>query len=79
MGRLPFFERLAEACGASPDDIAYVGDRLDNDVLAAEAAGMTGVFLRRGLWARAHGNAFDAVEVRHTIDTLADLPMTLGL
>ena len=30
--------------------VAYVGDRVDNDVLPAQAAGMRSVWLRRGPW-----------------------------
>ena len=46
-----FFEevvRLAEA--AEPAQVAYVGDRVDNDVLPALAAGLAAVHLRRGPW-----------------------------
>lgn len=43
-----FFARLAEEAGLPPGDIAYVGDRLDNDVLPARESGMVAVFLRRG-------------------------------
>lgn len=46
-----FFGRLAAATGEAPARIAYVGDRLDNDVVAARAAGMHGILLRRGPWA----------------------------
>jgi FMN phosphatase YigB (HAD superfamily) len=49
-----FFARVAEAAGAKPQEIAYVGDRLDNDVLPAAACGMAAVFLRRGPWGLAH-------------------------
>lgn len=68
-----FFTRLAEECRTAPQHIAYVGDRLDNDVLPADRAGMTGVFLRRGLWANAHGAGPNATKARITIDTLAEL------
>ena len=30
--------------------MAYVGDRIDNDVVPASAAGMRAVWLRRGPW-----------------------------
>jgi FMN phosphatase YigB (HAD superfamily) len=46
-----FFARIAEAAGHPGDEITYVGDRIDNDVLPAAAAGMTAVFLERGPWA----------------------------
>jgi FMN phosphatase YigB (HAD superfamily) len=46
-----FFERLVGATGDEAASIAYVGDRLDNDVAPARAAGMQGILLRRGPWA----------------------------
>ncbi|MBY0336065.1 MAG: HAD family hydrolase [Acetobacteraceae bacterium] len=45
-----FFARVAESCGAEPGAIAYVGDRVDNDVEPARAAGMRPVLIPRGLW-----------------------------
>jgi HAD superfamily hydrolase (TIGR01662 family) len=45
-----FFERLAREAGAAPHEVAYVGDRVDNDVLPALAAGLCAVWLRRGPW-----------------------------
>lgn len=49
-----FFDKVVEAAGLPPDQIAYVGDRVDNDVIPARAAGMTAVFLRRGPWGWMH-------------------------
>ncbi len=46
-----FFTRVAEAAGCSLEQIAYVGDRLDNDVIPAQVAGMLAVLIRRGPWA----------------------------
>ena len=45
-----FFERVLELAGVPAEHIAYVGDRVDNDVLPAAAAGMRTVFVRRGPW-----------------------------
>lgn len=46
-----FFTRVLELMGApDPAAVAYVGDRVDNDVLPAVAAGMRAVWLRRGPW-----------------------------
>ena len=36
--------------GPDPASVAYVGDRVDNDVLPAIAAGMRAVWIRRGPW-----------------------------
>jgi FMN phosphatase YigB (HAD superfamily) len=49
-----FFEKVIEAAGEPAENIAYVGDRVDNDVVPARAAGMTAVFLRRGPWGWMH-------------------------
>jgi FMN phosphatase YigB (HAD superfamily) len=41
------FETAAVRLGMQPEDIWFVGDRLDTDVVGAEAAGMKPVWLRR--------------------------------
>ena len=47
-----FFDEVVRLLsGPAPGDIAYVGDRLDNDIHPAAAAGMRPVWLRRGPWA----------------------------
>lgn len=50
-----FFARTLELIG-SPDaaDVAYVGDRVDNDVVPAAEAGMRAVWIRRGPWGFLH-------------------------
>ncbi len=46
-----FFDRTLEMIGSpDPASVAYVGDRVDNDVLPALAAGMRAIWLRRGPW-----------------------------
>jgi HAD superfamily hydrolase (TIGR01509 family) len=45
-----FFARVAGELGLEPGAIAYVGDRIDNDVLPAAAAGMVAVHLVAGPW-----------------------------
>lgn len=42
------FAHALERAGAPPERCAMVGDRLDNDVLPAKAAGMFGIWLLRG-------------------------------
>jgi FMN phosphatase YigB (HAD superfamily) len=49
-----FFRRLIELAGERPDAIAYVGDRVDNDILPAAHAGLITVFVRRGPWGEVH-------------------------
>ena len=45
-----FFARIVEEADADAAEIAYVGDRVDNDVLPAAAAGLVAVHVRRGPW-----------------------------
>lgn len=49
-----FFARVCEAAGREPSQVAYVGDRVDNDVAPALAFGMTAVHIRRGPWGYLH-------------------------
>jgi HAD superfamily hydrolase (TIGR01549 family) len=76
-----FFAKVAEAAGEPPGAIAYVGDRLDNDVLPAKAAGMTAVFIRRGPWGLIQAASPDAAiaDLRiEQLDGLASLLTRLG-
>jgi len=45
-----FYERALDEMKADAGQVAYVGDRLDNDVRASAAAGIRPVFVRRGPW-----------------------------
>jgi FMN phosphatase YigB (HAD superfamily) len=65
-----FFARVAGKAGLPPNQIAYVGDRLDNDVVPAQAAGMRSVFLVRGPWGEAHAIWPEARQALVTISTL---------
>lgn len=73
-----FFRRLAEMAGCPPEEIAYVGDRIDNDVIPARAAGMVPIFLRRGPWGFIQGRRPDAGQARLVIDSLLQLPEVLN-
>jgi HAD superfamily hydrolase (TIGR01662 family) len=46
-----------------PGDVAYVGDRIDNDVRPARAAGMRAVWIRRGPWGEEHEDADGAADL----------------
>ena len=72
-----FFERIARELDLPPERIAYVGDRLDNDVRPARAAGMTAVFLRRGPWAWIQVGRAAPAEASIVIERLTDLPEAL--
>jgi HAD superfamily hydrolase (TIGR01549 family) len=69
-----FFARIVEAVGVEPAKIAYVGDRVDNDVGPAIAAGMVGVHIKRGPWGHLHAPPAAAIK----IDSLDELPAVLA-
>ena len=68
-----FFDKVAEAVDARPDEVMYVGDRLDNDVLPARSAGMQGVLIRRGPWGYLHSEWPQALQADAIVDSLAEL------
>jgi HAD superfamily hydrolase (TIGR01509 family) len=70
-----FFERIVEEAGVAAAEVAYVGDRVDNDVEPALAAGMVAVHLRRGPWGYLHEPPSEAIRVR----SLTELPEALGV
>jgi HAD superfamily hydrolase (TIGR01509 family) len=73
-----FFMRIADELGLPPEDIAYVGDRVDNDVRPSRAAGMLAVFVRRGPWGWIQAGREDPPEADVVVGSLAELPERLG-
>jgi len=72
-----FFARMVALAGVSPAKIAYVGDRVDNDVVPAALAGMLAVFLRRGPWGFLQAEHPGVARARIRLDSLAMLPQAL--
>ena len=70
-----FFTRVAELMECRPDEVAYVGDRVDNDVLPAARAGLLAVHVRRGPWGRLQ---LTPDEATLGLDDLASLPDALA-
>ncbi len=70
-----FFERLAALAGLELREVAYVGDRVDNDVLPAAAAGLVAIHVRRGPWGRLQASPPEAALA---VDDLASLPDALA-
>lgn len=70
-----FFDRIVSSLELAADEIAYVGDRVDNDVEPALAAGMVAVHVRRGPWGLLHDPPAGAVRVK----SLEELPEALGV
>jgi HAD superfamily hydrolase (TIGR01549 family) len=75
---LKFFERIIGLSQRAPTKIAYVGDRLDNDVLPSKAAGITSIFLERGPWGRTHAKLSEASLADIWIKSLIELPEALS-
>ena len=73
-----FFAKLVEIARMPAHEIAYVGDRLDNDILPAHNAGMLTVFLLRGPWAKVHAGKPEAALADITLTGLAELPDALA-
>jgi FMN phosphatase YigB (HAD superfamily) len=69
-----FFARIVELAGVPAAKIAYVGDRVDNDVVPAIAAGMVGVHIRRGPWGHLQSPPEGAVRIRSLDELPAVLP-----
>ncbi|MDT0342226.1 HAD family hydrolase [Streptomyces litchfieldiae] len=70
-----FFELLVELVGLAPQEILYVGDRLDTDIRPAAAVGLRTALIRRGPWALIQDNAPDAAALPTlVIDGLRQLP-----
>ena len=71
-----FFTTGVERLGLEPDRVAMIGDDLVNDVLAAQAVGLTGVLVRTGKF---RDDVLAAATERPdlVIDSFADLPSHL--
>ena len=72
-----FFRAAAAAAGVDVEACVHVGDRVDNDVVAARSAGMLPVHVRRGPWGVLHGDD-PAVDLQvQGLDELPELLATL--
>ncbi len=60
--------------GCPAEAILYVGNRLDNDVKPAQAAGIATAFLRRGPWAYILRDQEALDRCLFRLDSLAELP-----
>ena len=69
-----FFHRLVDLAGTEPGEVAYVGDRADNDARPALAAGLVAVHLRRGPWGMLQATPVGAIAV----ESLAEVPDALA-
>jgi len=77
------FLAAAARLGVEPEEMYMIGDDLNNDVLAGQVVGMTGVLVRTGKFRqdtldRWAADEF-AMQPNYVIDSVADLPALLGL
>jgi HAD superfamily hydrolase (TIGR01549 family) len=72
---LAFFSKVVELMDSRADEVVYVGDRVDNDVLPAASAGLVAVHVRRGPWGRLQATPPEAAL---GLDDLASLPDALA-
>jgi len=66
-----FFHKLIAVSGHQPHEIAYVGDRLDNDLGPAADTGLRTVFVKRGPWGYI---IYQPGSADLELDSLAELP-----
>ncbi|WP_245547528.1 HAD family hydrolase [Nocardia brevicatena] len=70
-----FFAAVIEFAPGAPEEIVYVGDHRDNDIVPARAAGLRPVLIRRGPWGYLWADdPIVAREAEWVIDSLTDLP-----
>lgn len=72
-----FFALVVEAASVPASQVAYVGDRIDNDVVPAHEAGLVSVFVRRGPWALIQERRYGTGPARLVVDSLEQLPEAL--
>jgi HAD superfamily hydrolase (TIGR01549 family) len=68
-----FFDRIVRECARSANEIAYVGDRVDNDIAPALTVGLVGIHIRRGPWGHLHNPPAATI----SINSLDELPGVL--
>ncbi len=74
-----FFGRALELMGSpNPRDVAYVGDRVDNDVRPSATAGMRAVWIRRGPWGVIQRLGPEDPPPALVVDSLGELVARIG-
>lgn len=74
-----FFSKVIEFTPGPPNEIVYVGDHRDNDIVPARAAGLRPAMIRRGPWGHMWANdPIVARDAEWVIDSLTELPALLG-
>jgi HAD superfamily hydrolase (TIGR01549 family) len=74
-----FFHRVAEVVPFNNDEILYVGDRVDNDLRPAVAAGMHTALVHRGPWATIQWHTAEAEKLpTFRVESLLELAPLIG-
>ena len=68
-----FYALAAESLGVPVDQIAVVGDSVENDVAGAQAAGLAGVLVRTGVFQEGEAERLGIRPVA-VLDSLAHIP-----
>ncbi|TDU05562.1 HAD superfamily hydrolase (TIGR01549 family) [Streptomyces sp. 846.5] len=74
-----FFARVADWAPGKPDEIVYVGDHRDNDIIPAKASGLRTIHIRRGPLGYLQAN--DPVLKANAdwqVDSITELTLLLG-
>ncbi|MFC5217347.1 HAD family hydrolase [Streptomyces coerulescens] len=72
---IAFFDRVAEVAPVPVEEILYVGDRVDNDLRPAVAAGMHTALVHRGPWATIQWRTEEAEKLpTFRVESLLQLP-----
>jgi FMN phosphatase YigB (HAD superfamily) len=69
-----FFDQVIVEARCPAGELLYVGDRLDNDVAPAQAAGIRTALIRRGPWAWILTDSAISSHCLFHLDSLAQLP-----
>jgi HAD superfamily hydrolase (TIGR01549 family) len=73
-----FFARIVAESSVGADEVLYVGDRLDNDIRPAQAAGLCTVLIRRGPWGRLLSDPVAEAACLAVLDDLGPLPRVVA-
>lgn len=73
-----FFQQVVAEAGYPAERVLYVGDRLDNDIRPAQAAGLATAWIRRGPWGHILDDSETAGRCLFRLDSLAELPTLLA-
>ena len=68
-----FFTKLVDVCGCAPEQVLYVGDRVDNDIVPAADAGLLTCHIRRGPWGVIQSQRPEARTATMRVESLAEL------